>query len=153
SLPHEKDAQNEHAHLPGVPQGVRSRRHDLDARSLRHSLEARLRRLLRCRGKTHRTVGVRPGRRRRGPRARRLLTPQDAHMTPTQRTRRIAWLNDLARTAMGVASKAVMTPGIAAFSSTDQSVIREKVERFDAFTPDNDPCGEHDFGMFEHNGE
>jgi len=35
----------------------------------------------------------------------------------------------------------------------DQSEIREKVETFDAFTPDNDPHGEHDFGAFEHNGQ
>lgn len=35
----------------------------------------------------------------------------------------------------------------------DQSAIREKVETFDAFTPDNDPYGECDFGAFEHNGE
>ena len=37
--------------------------------------------------------------------------------------------------------------------SADQSAIREKVETFDAFTPDNDPHGERDFGAFEHNGE
>jgi hypothetical protein len=42
--------------------------------------------------------------------------------------------------------------GIAALSPADQSAIREKVETFDAFTPDNDPYGEHDFGSFEHNG-
>jgi len=35
----------------------------------------------------------------------------------------------------------------------DQSAIREKVETFDAFTPDNDPHQERDFGAFEHNGE
>ena len=34
----------------------------------------------------------------------------------------------------------------------DQSAIREKVETFDAFAPDNDPYGERDFGAFEHNG-
>jgi hypothetical protein len=32
-------------------------------------------------------------------------------------------------------------------------VIRERVERFDAFTPDNDPHGERDFGAFEEGGE
>ena len=31
--------------------------------------------------------------------------------------------------------------------------IREQVERFDTFTPDNDPHHEHDFGSFEHDGE
>jgi hypothetical protein len=34
----------------------------------------------------------------------------------------------------------------------DQSAIREKVETFDAFTPDNDPYREHDFGAFQHHG-
>jgi hypothetical protein len=65
-------------------------------------------------------------------------------------TRRIAQLNDLARTAMGVASRVVQTPGIQAFDPAEQSKIREKVERFNAFTPANDPHGEHDFGSFEH---
>jgi|ERR1035437_1039079 hypothetical protein len=34
-----------------------------------------------------------------------------------------------------------------------EGAIREKVETFDAFTPDNDPHGEHDFGELEHNGD
>lgn len=67
-------------------------------------------------------------------------------------TEQIAKLNDLARTAMGVASKAVVTPGIAALPAEEQSAIREKVEKFDTFTEDNDPYGEHDFGAFDHNG-
>jgi hypothetical protein len=66
---------------------------------------------------------------------------------------KIAELNNLARTAMGVAGRMFMTEGIAALSSADQSAIREKVERFDAFTPDNDPSGHHDFGSFDHNGQ
>ena len=69
------------------------------------------------------------------------------------RTKKIAALNDLARTAMGVAGRVFMTEGIAALPVADQSAIREKVETFDDFTPDNDPYGEHDFGSFEHNGE
>ena len=69
------------------------------------------------------------------------------------RTKKIAELNDLCRTAMGVAGRLVQTPGIAALALSDQSAIREKVERFDAFTQDNDPYAERDFGAFEHNGE
>lgn len=68
-------------------------------------------------------------------------------------TKVIAALNDLARTAMGVTSRVVQTEGILALPPEDQSEIREKVERFDAFTPENDPYGEHDFGAFEHAGE
>jgi hypothetical protein len=67
-------------------------------------------------------------------------------------TRKIAELNDLCRTAMGVAGKLFQTAGIDALSLADQSAIREKVETFNTFTPDNDPHGEHDFGAFEHQG-
>jgi hypothetical protein len=68
-------------------------------------------------------------------------------------TSRIAELNDLCRKAMGIAGKLMMTTGILMLPEADQSAIREKVETFDAFTPDNDPHREHDFGAFEHNGE
>jgi len=68
-------------------------------------------------------------------------------------TRRIASLNDLARHAMGVGCRVVQTPGIAALPSEEQSAIREKVETFSDFTPDNDPHGERDFGVFEHDGK
>ncbi len=66
-------------------------------------------------------------------------------------TKRIAELNDLARTAMGVASRLVQTAGISALPAADQSRIRELVETFDAFTPGNDPHGERDFGCIEYN--
>jgi hypothetical protein len=58
----------------------------------------------------------------------------------------IARLNDLARRAMGIASVLVATEGIRSLPEADQSRLRELVETFDAFTPDNDPCGERDFG-------
>jgi hypothetical protein len=67
--------------------------------------------------------------------------------------RRIATLNDLCRKAMGVAGRLFQTSGISALPVTDQSAIRERVETFNTFTPDNDPYGEHDFGSFDHNGE
>lgn len=61
--------------------------------------------------------------------------------------------NDLCRKAMGIAGRAVQTAGISSLPPEDQSAIREKVETFDAFTPDNDPHKERDFGAFEHNGQ
>jgi hypothetical protein len=64
-------------------------------------------------------------------------------------TTRIAELNDLARTAMGVAGRVIQTAGITALPSQAQSSIRERVELFNDFTPDNDPYGEHDFGAFD----
>jgi Protein of unknown function (DUF3768) len=67
-------------------------------------------------------------------------------------TQRIAELNDLARSAMGVASRLHQTAGINALPPADQSRIREKVELFRDFNRDNDPYGERDFGHFEHNG-
>jgi hypothetical protein len=69
-----------------------------------------------------------------------------------QKCQRIAELNDLARTAMGVASRLRQTHGINSLPSEIQSRIREKVELFDAFNPGNDPHGERDFGSFAHEG-
>jgi hypothetical protein len=72
-------------------------------------------------------------------------------MTPTnETTKKIAALNDLARTAMGVTGPVLMTPGIQALTPAEQSAIRERVEKFYSFTKDNDPYGEHDFGAFDH---
>lgn len=62
------------------------------------------------------------------------------------RAERIARLNDLARRAMGIASMVVASEGIRALPEADQSRLRVLVETFDAFTPDNDPYGERDFG-------
>lgn len=62
------------------------------------------------------------------------------------RAERIARLNDLARRAMGIACVVVATEGIRALPEAHQSRLRELVETFDAFTPDNDPYGERDFG-------
>ncbi|MEQ1515693.1 MAG: DUF3768 domain-containing protein, partial [Usitatibacteraceae bacterium] len=59
---------------------------------------------------------------------------------------RIARLNDLARRAMGIACTVVATVGFRSLSEADQSCVRELIETFDAFTDDNDPHGERDFG-------
>lgn len=65
----------------------------------------------------------------------------------------IARLNDLCRTAMGIAGKLFQTEGVSALPEADQSAIREKVETFKDFSEDNDPHGERDFGAFEYNGQ
>ncbi len=70
----------------------------------------------------------------------------------SNRTQKMAQLNDLCREAMGVAGRVFQTEGIAALAPADQAAIRERVGTFDAFTSDNDPYGERDFGSFEHNG-
>lgn len=63
-----------------------------------------------------------------------------------EQTVRIARLNDLARSAMGVACTAVATVGFRSLPEADQSCVRELIETFDAFDEDNDPHGERDFG-------
>lgn len=69
-------------------------------------------------------------------------------------TARIRELNDAFRTALpGCWTHILMTRGIAALPETEQAVILARVRQFDAFTPDNDPHEEHDFGSFEHAGE
>ena len=69
------------------------------------------------------------------------------------RGERIARLNDQARQAMGLACVAVATEGFRTLSGEDQSRARELIETFDAFTPDNDPYGERDFGAIYQDGE
>lgn len=66
--------------------------------------------------------------------------------TAREQTTRIARLNDLARRAMGVACTAVATVGFRSLPEADQSRVRELIETYDAFTDDNDPHGERDFG-------
>ena len=70
-----------------------------------------------------------------------------------EQTTKFAELTELCRTAMGVAGRISQPEGSRALYTADQSSIREKVERFDNFTPDNDPFHEHDFGSFEAEGE
>jgi hypothetical protein len=65
--------------------------------------------------------------------------------------RRIRQLNDECRRFFR-AGTLFITSGIAALLVDDQAAILERVHGFDAFGPDNDPYGEHDFGAFEHNG-
>lgn len=63
-----------------------------------------------------------------------------------ERAAQIARLNDRARQAMGICCVAVATEGFRALPLSDQSRVRELVETFDAFTADNDPYSERDFG-------
>lgn len=71
----------------------------------------------------------------------------------TTKTEKIAALNDLCRTAMGVAGRLFITPGIASLPPADRSAIIEKVETFSDFEDGDNPYGERDFGAFDHAGE
>ena len=73
--------------------------------------------------------------------------------TAREQTVRIARLNDLARSAMGVACTAVATVGFRSLPEADQSQVRELVETYDAFTEDSDPHGERDFGCIYQLGD
>lgn len=70
----------------------------------------------------------------------------------TDKTEKIAALNDTCRKAMGIAGRLFQTEGINSLPPEDQSAIREKVETFDNFTTGNNPYDERDFGAFHHNG-
>ena len=47
----------------------------------------------------------------------------------------------------------MLTAGVVALGAEAQARIITAVQAFDAFTPDNDPYGEHDFGSVEVDGE
>ena len=75
-------------------------------------------------------------------------------------TNETAKLNDRFRLSLGIPAfnggipgKIVMTAGIAALPPDDKAAILNKVREFNVFTEDNDPCGDHDFGAFDHGGE
>jgi hypothetical protein len=58
--------------------------------------------------------------------------------------------DDFRRT--GVGGLTFATKGVNALSADAQAEIYRRVRAFDAFSPDNDPYGEHDFGSFDVDG-
>ena len=61
---------------------------------------------------------------------------------------KIRSLNDaLRRTGSG--GMQVITPGIQALGIVDVAKLRHEIALYDAFTADNDPYGEHDFGSLK----
>lgn len=60
-------------------------------------------------------------------------------------TSQIRTLNDVFRTTW-LTGKVLMTQGIISLPDQTQSRIAEAVQAFTAFTQDNDPHDEHDFG-------
>jgi hypothetical protein len=63
----------------------------------------------------------------------------------------IAELNDAFRMSL-FGGDVYLTRGISALPISAQEEIVGRVRAFDAFGPDNDPYGEHDFGSFEYSG-
>lgn len=66
------------------------------------------------------------------------------------RTKTIRTLNDLARTTF-LGCRVMVTAGVKEMD--DLEAVLTKVRTFDAFSEDNDPHGEHDFGSFNHAGQ
>jgi hypothetical protein len=64
----------------------------------------------------------------------------------------IAELNDAFRRSF-TGGQVVVTPGISALPTDTQAAIIARVRSFAAFTADNDPYAEHDFGSFDHDGQ
>jgi hypothetical protein len=67
-------------------------------------------------------------------------------------TTRIRDLNDWFRRSF-LGGKVVITRGVADLAPERIAVLLDRVRHFDAFTPDNDPRGEHDFGAFDESGD
>lgn len=67
-------------------------------------------------------------------------------ITPAEKVERIRTFNDAARRALGIACVANMTNGFAALPDLDRLAALSQIMKFDQFTDDNDPYGEHDFG-------
>ena len=64
----------------------------------------------------------------------------------------IRYLNDHLRQTLA-GGMLVMTAGVIALGPARQLTILQAVAAFDTFDQDNDPCGEHDFGAVEVEGE
>lgn len=69
----------------------------------------------------------------------------------SERSRKIAELNDAFRTTF-VGGRVMMTRGIQHLPEAVRGQIMRQVTTFNAFTEDNDPYGEHDFGSVEVDG-
>ena len=69
---------------------------------------------------------------------------------PDANTPVIAALNDHARRSF-TGCRVVITQSVQALDNLAD--LLDQVRRYDAFTTDNDPYGEHDFGSFRHAAE
>ena len=65
---------------------------------------------------------------------------------------RVRVLNDNFRSTF-VGGRVLMTQGVDALPIDTKARVILAVQRFDEFSPDNDPHREHDFGSFEVEGE
>lgn len=78
------------------------------------------------------------------------MTTEDENAGDDRRDR-IRELNDRLRYS-GLGGRVFITRGIDALGAHAAAKILAAVRRFDGFTPENDPYGEHDFGNLEVEG-
>ena len=69
----------------------------------------------------------------------------------TDRVKKIAQLNDAFRSSMA-GGRVIITAGVAALDADTRIAVLKEVRSFSAFTSDNDPYGEHDFGFLSVDG-
>ena len=69
----------------------------------------------------------------------------------TTKTDKIRQLNDAFRSNF-IGGEVIVTRGVADLGLLEQVDVYRLVRGFNAFTPDNDPHGEHDFGAFMYRG-
>lgn len=67
------------------------------------------------------------------------------------KSERIAQLNDAFRQTLR-GGQVFLTAGVSDLPAEEVASLLGKVRKFDAFSEDNDPWGEHDFGSFDHHG-
>lgn len=68
-----------------------------------------------------------------------------------QRVLQIRTLNDAFR-ATFIGGRVLLTPGVQALGEAALQRLVRAIQGYDAFSPDNDPYGEHDFGSIAFDG-
>lgn len=66
------------------------------------------------------------------------------------RLKRVRRLNDAMRRGQVRFGSIMITPGVQDLGDDALSIVSRKVQEFEAFSEENDPHAEHDFGAFDH---
>lgn len=72
---------------------------------------------------------------------------------PAKQAERITVLNDAFRRSGGYGGRFMVTAGVQALGPIRIAALLRQVMTFNAFSEDNDPYGEHDFGSFKEDGQ
>lgn len=83
-----------------------------------------------------------------------ISPPQEGEKEPSPEVKRqrIKTLNDVFRQTF-LGGRVVMTQGINQLPQADQQELITQVREFKDFSEENDPHGEHDFGIIKHKGK